>query len=424
MLKRFLLGNANQAQRNSYIWNMIASVVNALEAIIILMVATRTIGVEESGVLSIAFSIANLMLTIGMFGVRNYQVTDFEDRYSFRDYLHSRNITVVLMAIATFGYVAVMLCMSKYSLQKAIIICLVTGLYMVEAYENVYVAYFQRNKRLDIGMKIFTVRWAVALIIWGISLVLIKNSLISVLIAFAVSIIVLAVLIMSVRSEIEFGEAKAYKDTLNLAREILANCLPLCLAGFFSYYISNASKYAIDMYLSDEIQACYGFVAMPIFVISLLNTIVYQPILVDMAEKWNNGETRRFVYMILRQTVIVIIISSVCLLGAWLIGIPVLSAMYATDLTNYKMILMLLLVAGLGLAMTGFFNTVITIMRKQMLNMYIYCVFAVMAFVISPVLVKNLGVNGASYVNLILNNMEAFVMAVVIFVLIKRRNAK
>ena len=67
---------------NGYFWNAFAGVVNAGEAVILSMAVTRAEGLAQAGVLSITFAVGNLMMTVGKFGVRNYQVTDVQGKYS------------------------------------------------------------------------------------------------------------------------------------------------------------------------------------------------------------------------------------------------------------------------------------------------------------------------------------------------------
>ena len=57
-------------QKKDFIWNSIAGLVNAGESVIILMICTRTKGIETAGMFAIAFAIANLMMAIGKFGMR------------------------------------------------------------------------------------------------------------------------------------------------------------------------------------------------------------------------------------------------------------------------------------------------------------------------------------------------------------------
>ena len=50
----------------------------------------RTPGISDAGILTIAFAIANLLVNIGKFGMRGFQVTDVRNQYCFNTYLSSR----------------------------------------------------------------------------------------------------------------------------------------------------------------------------------------------------------------------------------------------------------------------------------------------------------------------------------------------
>ncbi len=85
-----------------------AGLVNASEAVILLMVVGRTNGLEDAGILSIAFATGNLMMTIGRYGVRNFQVTDVEEQLPFPVYFTHRICTVLCMGMAAVAYLFVL----------------------------------------------------------------------------------------------------------------------------------------------------------------------------------------------------------------------------------------------------------------------------------------------------------------------------
>lgn len=154
---------------------------------------------------------------------------------------------------------------------------------------------------------------------------------------------------------------------------LLKVCFPLFAGAFLSFYIGNAPKYAIDAMLTDELQACYGFIAMPVFVIGLLNNFIFNPMLYKLSMMWNDGRVGQFVRKILLQSLIVAGITLVCIIGAFLLGVPVLSWLYNTDLAPYKAELLLLLLGGGFLGLSGLLNAVITIIRYQKSLMWGIC---------------------------------------------------
>ena len=74
-LKHFILNDEN-IEKSSYIWNMAGSMLMAFQSVIMLMILTRTVGLGEAGVFTIAYANASLFLNIGKYGMRNFQVSD------------------------------------------------------------------------------------------------------------------------------------------------------------------------------------------------------------------------------------------------------------------------------------------------------------------------------------------------------------
>ena len=68
-----ILEKTNNVKRSSYVWNALNAIISALQNPVILLVMTRTNGVYDAGVFSIAFAIATLMLYVGLYGLRRFQ---------------------------------------------------------------------------------------------------------------------------------------------------------------------------------------------------------------------------------------------------------------------------------------------------------------------------------------------------------------
>lgn len=57
-----------------------------LNTFLMLALVSRVGSVEEVGAFGIAFTTAQLMYIVGLFGVSHYQMTDYDKTYSFREY--------------------------------------------------------------------------------------------------------------------------------------------------------------------------------------------------------------------------------------------------------------------------------------------------------------------------------------------------
>lgn len=376
----------------NFLWNAVGGVLNAGQSVFLLIVITRVCGLEAAGIFSIAFATGNLFLYLGNYGVRNYQVSDLSEKYSFHDYLRHRLCTVLLMLAAAAVYTAWSAKTGNYSHYKTACVLAMCACKAVDCLEEVFEGRYQQKGRLDRSGKLVTFRLLVS--IGGmIAVLLVTRDLLTavwwgVFLAAAAS----ALIIWRYRETAAFERtAFSFSGIVGLMRE----CFPVCAANFFSFYLINEPKYAIDAAMDETAQACYNFIAMPVFVIQLLNMFLYQPMLIRMTASWENGRRKEFLGYFGRICGALALISAPILLAAWILGIPVLSWLYATDLSALRTELLLIMTGGIFLAFNGFYCAVLTIMRKQKEIPLTYLAGAVLSLAATPVMVRENGIIGA-----------------------------
>lgn len=376
----------------NFLWNAVGGVLNAGQSVFLLIVITRVCGLEAAGIFSIAFATGNLFLYLGNYGVRNYQVSDLSEKYSFHDYLRHRLCTVLLMLAAAAVYTAWSAKTGNYSHYKTACVLAMCACKAVDCLEEVFEGRYQQKGRLDRSGKLVTFRLLVS--IGGmIAVLLVTRDLLTavwwgVFLAAAAS----ALIIWRYRKTAAFERtAFSFSGIAGLMRE----CFPVCAANFLSFYLINEPKYAIDAAMDETAQACYNFIAMPVFVIQLLNMFLYQPMLIRMTASWENGRRKEFLGYFGRICGALALISAPILLAAWILGIPVLSWLYATDLSALRTELLLIMTGGIFLAFNGFYCAVLTIMRKQREIPLTYLAGAVLSLAATPAMVRKNGIIGA-----------------------------
>lgn len=188
MIKAFLCGSKDKV-KSAYLWNTSAAMLNAFQTVFILMLISRIDPVIDAGIFTIAFAIGNLMLSIGKFGVRQFQVSDVKETYSFKEYVFLRILTCVLMILAFSAYVGYYYAVGAYSTEKCLVILLVCMTKVVDAVEDVLHGMLQQHIRLDIAGKILTIRITSYIIVYLIIYAATQNLLMTSLIALAVSVV-------------------------------------------------------------------------------------------------------------------------------------------------------------------------------------------------------------------------------------------
>lgn len=420
MIKKFLENPSfGDRKKDSFIWNMGGGLLSAFQSVIYLVFVSRILGLEESGILSIAFANANLFANIGRYGVRNFQVTDTENRYSFSEYMGLRVLTSIIMVITFTIYLLYTGITRDYTTEKLVIILALCLSKLLDSFEDVYYGYLQNIDRLDIGAKILTLRLLVVYISFVLILVFNKDLIIAIT---GSTILSALVVIISLRSIKQDGFCPSWSFSLinkENIKQILKSCFPLFLGTFLAFYIGNAPKYAIDSLMDEETQACFAFISMPVFVINLLNSFVFQPILNKLAVEWNTKKYKEFIHNFILENIIILVITVVVVIGGKLIGIWALEIIYNTPLKIYENEFIYLLVGGGFLAYSGFYVSILTVMRKQKITIYAYMIVSILAYIGSPILVNNYNTLGASLLYFSLMGILAVACLVPIIIEIK-----
>ena len=410
-----ILHKTGNVSRSTYLWNAINSGLSAALFPVILLVVKRTNGVYDAGIYSIAFAVAALMLFIGQYGLRRFQSSDINEKYTFREYHGMRFITCGAMIIASAGYCFYGVLARDYGWDKFTIVLLICLLKVIQAYADVLHGHMQQKGRLDVAAKASAVRFLAELVSCSAALIVTHDLLISSVVCILVSLTVL--LLTSVNA------ARRYCDTMMPAisggkfRQLLIEGFPLFISLFLNMYISNAPKYAIDAHLTEEVQAYYNVLFMPAFVIQLIAYFIFNPILTTYAKLWlseREEDLRKLFRLIRRQCLVLLGLTALAVAVALTIGIPVLSFIFDMDLTGHRMDLAILMIGGGAMAYGVFFNYVITIIREQRFLLISYGIAALAALLLSGPFVVRAQITGASMLYAVLMCVLAALLGAVL----------
>lgn len=393
----------DEHRKSAYIWNTAGSLLNAFQSVFMLMALTRMAPLEVAGVFTLAYASANLFLNMGNYGMRNFQASDVIPVYPFASYWRSRLITDVAMLVCSCVYLCWSATMLHYSVAKTAAIFCMALLKLVDSVEDICDGNCQQHGRLDVAGKLLTFRTASLIVVFVCVMVLTRNLVqtlaLTTLWSASFLLVGLGVMYRRLGLPTTAGDPEVW-NPWHGALELLKECFPLFLAAFLLFYVGNAPKYAIDAQLDDAMQAIYGFLAMPVFVVGLFAQFVYMPLVEPLSRQWASGEFRLFKKAISQQILVIVGLTVACDMGAALLGEPVLGWLYATNLQGYGVNLVILVSGGGLLAIAQLFTMAITVMRRQNLLSFGYIGVAVLALLSSTPVVAHWGIDGASWVYL------------------------
>lgn len=389
-----------------------------MQSAIVLMVITHTSGLVDGGIFSIAYAVGSLMYYVGEYGVRKYQVSDINEDMTFTDYHSHRVTSCTIMLIASLLYAANGYFRLGYSVYKAYIMIMICLIKVVEAYSEVYFGRFQQVGRLDVSAKTNFYRISLGVVGFCIAQIITRDMALSMTIWFGLS--VFALLSSNILVYKEFGTIE-FKFRWKYIMRIFRDCLPLFLGQFLLLYIGNAPKYAIDACMSDTDQACYNFIFMPVFAIGMFANFIFNPILVKLAMRWDEGKLKPFSKIVVRQIFVIAGITLLAIAVALTIGCPVLGIIFNADIMEYKIDLAILMVGGGMLALVNFFAVVVTVMRYQKHLIPGFIALAFVAFLLADRTVMQYGIRGATILYTILMAILSVVFAGITVYFIRKR---
>ena len=239
MISRFLLNDKN-INRNVFFWNAFSAVMNSFQTMLLLLIITRMGNETDSSIFVMAYAVGNLVLNVGKYGVRQYQVTDINEQCRFKDYLKARYASMVFMFISIFSYLFYHWIRNDYTIEKSVVVLAICLVKAVEAFEDVYHGRMQQKGRLDVAGRILGVRLCIFIIGYGILYIVTKNLVLTSMINLLITIII-AIILNTIAFK-EFRDKDSSNDVSGGAKKIIIECLPLCLCMCLNMYIANAPK--------------------------------------------------------------------------------------------------------------------------------------------------------------------------------------
>ncbi len=374
--------------KKNIVWNLIGSTFSSFSSLFFLIAVTRINGVNEAGIFNIGFSVACLFFTVGCYSGRVFQVTDTNKKTDDSAYFYSKIITALLMLVISFIY-----CFAKdYSMHKSIILISLTVYKMCEAFADGMYAIIQKKDELyKVGRSLFVKA------IIGISLFILTDHLTKSMFAAIMMLNLVNILGIFIydKKNLKLVKFKLNKFNKEKVFEVFKTGIYSFGFSFLTYYIINASKYAIDNNLSSELQTIFGIIAMPASVLLLFGQFVIHPVL-NKLKNTINVNKKEFNNLTLQMINIILVFGLISLVLAYYLGIPVLNLLYGVDLTSYRSDLLVIIIGATIYEIAIILSTSLIVMRSTLSQLVMFIIDSIITLFISNILVKEYGVFGAS----------------------------
>lgn len=374
------------------LWYPIGMMMFSASSIILLIFITRFFGSVNSGIFAISWAVCQQMYSLGLFGTRNYQIADVENKFSFSQYYSSKFFSAILMLIGCIIYGLVL----KLSWPKLLMSFLLTFLMIGEVFADVFAGHLQKmDRNAQIGKSYFFRILLYDLIFIFICL-LFNNIYLAILFSILVSFswIWIVDYYYIVKDENSKNKEKVHL-TISF-KNVLIECTPILLSAFLTNFIINIPKNAIELYSTNQLQAIYNILFTPTSIIALVSSIIFMPMYTKISQDWYKKRYKDFLKKITNVIIFICLFTFVVLIIAYFLGIPVLSFVYNVELAKYKFQFLLLVISGGIVSISWLLVYLLTVFNRQILLVYIYGFVSVVSNLLSNYLVKLSAIEGAS----------------------------
>lgn len=398
----------NSNLKKNFIWNMIGMTLNSFNSLFFMIIVTRLNNLKISGIFTLAFSVACLMFYFGTYSGRVFQVTDVNKEITDSDYVIHRITTCSIMMIVAFIYCVVM----QYNQYKFAVVMLLCMLKAMEAFADVFYGILHKNDFLYKAGFSLTIKSIISIIAFLVIDLFTRNIIVTLLAVILVWVAILIFYDIPCANKVSSISLRLNNSHLIL---LFKTGFFIFLINFFSVYIVNAPKYALDGRVADSLQAIFGIILMPATLVSLAIQYFIQPYLQNLTALYNDSNKKGFNQLIFKLLLLTIGLGIVCVIGAYLLGIPVLSIVYGVDLTLYKKDLIIIIIGAIFYSMSIVFSAGLTTVRYTFVQFITYLITSVMGLMLAGKLIQSFDVHGATYLYFILM-LSQFILYVLFYI--------
>lgn len=401
MYKKLFIGKEVNNAGKTFVWTVASGIVYSLQSLLFMVVITNLLDDTAAGIYNAGMVVAQMMLTVGKYSIRNFQVSDVRGRYSFADYFSFRLVTCFAAMLITFIWILA----KGYTGATAIVVVALTVYKMAECLSDVFEGLYQQKFRFDVSGKSQFVKDLTMIIVYIAMLVVTRDVVVSSVVLAVVSILLIVI--------VDFPLTK-YFDKLGVHFEwskikgLTIACFALFVSSFLCAYIHSAPKLAIETCFGrGSIYVDFNALFMPTFVVDLLAGFTMRMWITKMAVCHDRGEYKTFKKLVIQQIGVIAVITVVSMAIMYFAGGFALSLIYGRDLYGHEWTNAILMLAGGMVAVYTLFENIIIIYRHQHFSIVINILSAILTVIIMPVFTGYGGVLGASVAYLTANTFRA-----------------
>lgn len=380
----------NSNIKKNMLWNAAGNLIYLFCQWLITILVANIGSFTDAGVLSIAMSVSATFQTVALFGIRNYQNSDIEGKYSDTCYVSFR----ILSCGAALALCMLFSLVTGYRSNQLLSIFLFMLFRLSENFSDVLHGIAQKNGRLDLAGKSYIFRGIGVLTAFVIIFKLSSSLTIALLTMAIISWLCTVIYDIPVIKKLSsFKLIQRSEKPWSLAKI----ALPLCAYQFMSNSFLTIAKLILEQQTTEEILGIYSSIFAPALLITSALNYFYAPFVTYFAEVNSKHDTRTFIRTFVKILCVVMAVAVITIIAAIFFGDFALKLLFGEKILAYSYLLIPILISIFASAIFTFLCTICVVLRD-----FVCLLIACGAGLLSEILltgkwIELAGINAASY---------------------------
>lgn len=402
--------------RKNIIYNTIGTVIYLFSQWIMTIIIVKISGFDSAGNLALAITSTTTFSTISLYGMRQFQVSDYRGKYTDKIYISSRIFTCMLSMISLGIYIL----LNNYTINQKITIIIYMIFKISEAIIDVYHGIDQKAWRFDIICNSYIIRGLGTLITFTLIICITNNLSLSIIGIIIVTII--EIIIYDIPKTNKLKENKSREINIKKIKELLIECLPLVLVLFASTIYNLIPRNNLLLKYGEETLGIYASIATPTLIIQVLASVIYNPIIPIFAKYDNENNKNEYKKLLIKSTMIIVIFAFIAIVGTRFWGNRILLLLFGASILPYTGLLISVVWCTILTAFSWLLIGILTATRKIKEVLYSSIIGTIVCIAINKEMINKYKSDGVSYTIIISISIQIIIMIIIIIRQMKKNS--
>lgn len=386
---------APKSLRHNFSWTLTSNLIYAACQWGILVVLAKWMSLEDLGRFTLAVAITAPVYMFTNLNLRSVQATDARHEYRFGEYLAVRFLAI----LTALTIIAVIVMMRGYRAEIVGAVLLVSFAKAWESLSDLYYGQLQQHEQMERIAQSLILKGVLSLVLFATGLWLSDNLL------GGLTGMILAQAVVSVFFDWQNVRRLTVDSTGNTGSEwhwpvllrLVKLSLPLGVVMLLISLSDNIPRYFVEYFGGERELGIFGALVYLMVAGTMLVNALGESSVARLARFYATGELGAFRQLIFKLTLVGATLGVAAVLGAWLLGRPLLELLYRPEVADSADVLLLLAVAAAIGCVQAFLSYALGAARYYRVQVPIFLLVCLSITGASALWIPTHGLHGAAY---------------------------